>query len=501
MLKIAEASLISCVTAAVLAFGGTEPISFALIEVVLLGAAALVVFRSRNYEWAGSWSLAAIPAGLIALVALQLLPLPRGLLRWLRPDYPAWDVDAAGGGGGKFFSLSIAPYNTKTHFILLVCCVVAFFFARMLGQDRASRRRLMAWLLTLGTFEALYGLVQYLSGWQKIFGYVKKYNLEEATGTYINRNHFAGFLEMAIPFSLALVLYENSKRSRQARGVRRTFGTRAKALLSGGNFSRMGLRVFAALAMVAGLFFSRSRMGILAGVASLAVMAIFAGVQRSAGLWLAAGVMICGIGLVFWMGAEQGFGRFASIGDEYTSANESRLSLWKDTVRLIEGHPLLGSGLGTFPVAFTRVQSTFPGKFVNHAHNDYLEITSDLGIPAAVVFFSAIGFLLVRVARKAASGVNLGVGEDDRAAGDEQRGESATEKKIVTGNRGRSRSSDARFARAVAVGCVGSISAMLLHSFADFNLYIPANALLFATILGLAAAVSAADMGTLEARL
>ena len=147
MLKIAEASLISCITAAVLAFGGTEPISFALIEVVLLGAAAVVVFRSKNYEWAGSWSLAAIPAGLIALVALQLLPLPRGFLRWLRPDYPAWDVDAAGGGGGKFFSLSIAPYNTKPHFILLVCCVVAFFFARMLGQDRASRRRLMTWLL------------------------------------------------------------------------------------------------------------------------------------------------------------------------------------------------------------------------------------------------------------------------------------------------------------------------------------------------------------------
>ena len=99
--------------------------------------------------------------------------------------------------------------------ILLVCCAALFFFARMLAQDRASRRRVVTWLVALGTFEALYGLVQYLTGWQRIFGYVKKYNLEEATGTYINRNHFAGFLEMVIPFGVALVLYENAKLPRK----------------------------------------------------------------------------------------------------------------------------------------------------------------------------------------------------------------------------------------------------------------------------------------------
>jgi O-antigen ligase len=328
----------------------------------------------------------------------------------------------------------------------------------MLGGDRANRRRLVTWLVALGAFEAIYGLVQYLTGWQRIFGYVKKYNLEEATGTYINRNHFAGFLEMVIPFGVALVLYENAKLPRK---VIRGRNARIKRVLGGRKVSRIGLWLLTATVMVAGLLFSLSRMGIISAVASLAVMAAFSGFQRKEGLWVAAAIMACGIILVLWMGAGPALGRFGMISGEYANADESRWSLWKDTARLIGGHPLLGSGLGTFPVAFTRVQSTFLGQFVNHAHNDYLEIASDLGIPAAALFFGSTGALLVRVTRKAAS-------------------------------------SDVSFERAMALGCLGSIAAILLHSLTDFNLYIPANALVFSLILGLAASIPAVNSAVLS---
>jgi O-antigen ligase len=458
--KIIEASLIFCVTAAVLAFGGAEPISFAVVEIVLLGTVLAVLVGSKDFEWAGSLRDAAVPASLIALVLFQLVPLPVALVRFLRPDNPTVGATLPGSDSHSFSSLSIAAYNTRIHLILVVCCVAVFFFARMLGQDRARRRRLVTWLAALGTFEALYGLVQYLTGWQKIFGYVKKYNLEEATGTYINRNHFAGFLEMVIPFGVALVLYENAKLPRKV-GPGRNVNARIKRMLGGRNLSRMGLWLLAATVMVAGLFFSLSRMGIISGVASLAVMAAFAGFQRKAGLWVAAVIMACGIILVLWMGAGPVLGRFGIISEEYASVNESRWSLWKDTARLIGGHPLLGSGLGTFPVAFTRVQSTFLGQFVNHAHNDYLELASDLGIPAAALFFGSTGALLVRVARKAGS-------------------------------------SEVSFERAMALGCLGSIAAILLHSLTDFNLYIPANALVFSLILGLAASILAANSGVLR---
>jgi O-antigen ligase len=458
VLKIAEASLIFCFTAAVLAFGGTEPISLAVVEILLLSTVLAALFGSRNFEWVGSLRTAAIPVALMGLVIFQLVPLPNVLLRLLRPDNVMLNASLPGSEHHFFSRLSIAPYNTRIHLILLVCCAVTFFFARMLGQDRESRRRLVTWLVTLGTFEALYGLVQYLTGWQRIFGYVKKYNLEEATGTYINRNHFAGFLEMVIPFGVALVLYENAKLPRR---VIRGQNARIKQVLGGRKLSRIGLWLLAATVMVAGLFFSLSRMGIISAVASLGVMAAFSGFQRKAGIWVAAAIMACGIILVLWMGAGPALGRFGTISEEYTSVDESRWSLWKDTARLIGGHPLLGSGLGTFPVAFTRVQSTFLGQFVNHAHNDYLELASDLGIPAAVLFFGSTGALLARVARKAAS-------------------------------------SEASFERAMALGCLGSIAAILLHSFTDFNLYIPANALMFSLILGLAASISPTNAGVLR---
>jgi O-antigen ligase len=458
VLKTAEASLIFCVTTAVLAFGGTEPISFAAVEIALLGAVLAVLIGRKDLEWAGFWGSAAVPAALIGLVIFQLVPLPEPLVRLLRPDNSMSNASLPGSEHHFFSSLSIAPYNTRIHLILLVCCAVTFLFARMLGQDRESRRRLVTWLVALGTFEALYGLVQYLTGWQRIFGYVKKYNLEEATGTYINRNHFAGFLEMAIPFGVALVLYENAKLPRKAiRGQ----NARIKQVLGGKKLSRIGLWLLAATVMVTGLFFSLSRMGIISAVASLGVMAAFSGFQRKAGFWVAAGIMACGIILVLSMGAGPALGRFGTISEEYTSVDESRWSLWRDTARLIGGHPLLGSGLGTFPVAFTRVQSTFLGQFVNHAHNDYLEVASDLGIPAAALFFGSTGALLVRVARKAVS-------------------------------------SEVSFERAMALGCLGSIAAILLHSLTDFNLYIPANALAFSLILGLAASMSPANSSVLR---
>jgi O-antigen ligase len=460
VLKIAEASLIFCVTAAVLAFGGTEPISFAVVEIVLLGAVLVVLVASKDFEWAGSLRTAAVPLSLIAVVIFQLVPLPAMLVRLLRPDSPVSGTNLPGSDHHFLSRLSIAPYNTRNHLILLTCCVAVFFFARMVAQDRLSRKRVVTWLVALGTFEALYGLVQFLTGWQRIFGYVKKYNLEEATGTYINRNHFAGFLEMVIPFGVALVLYENAKLPRKT-VPGRNVNARIKRVLGGRKLSRIGLWLLAAMVMVAGLFFSLSRMGIISAVVSLAAMAAFAGFQRKAGLWVAVGIMACGIILVLWMGAGPVLGRFGTISEEYASVDESRWSLWKDTARLIGGHPLLGSGLGTFPVAFTRVQSTFLGQFVNHAHNDYLEFASDLGIPMAAVFFGSTGGLLARVARKAAS-------------------------------------SEVSFERAMALGCLGSIAAILLHSLADFNLYIPANALIFSLILGLAASIPAAYSGVLR---
>jgi O-antigen ligase len=120
---------------------------------------------------------------------------------------------------------------------------------------------------------------------------------------------------------------------------------------------------------------------------------------------------------------------------------------------LIGGHPWLGTGLGTFSVAYPSVQTAFAGKFVSHAHNDYLEFAAELGIPAALLLFGAVFYVLLQCTRSFYC-------------------------------------SASRSEKTVALGCFGSLSAISLHSLTDFNLHIPANALVFFVVLGLAQANS-----------
>ena len=116
---------------------------------------------------------------------------------------------------------------------------------------------------------------------------------------------------------------------------------------------------------------------------------------------------------------------------------------------MIRRHPFLGTGLGSFSVAYPSVQTAFLNLLVDHAHCDYLEVATELGLPGAILVFGSIFWVLARTAH-------------------------------------RYRKAEERFDKAISLACVGSIGAILVHSMADFNLYIPANALVFTIILAMA---------------
>jgi O-antigen ligase len=443
MSKLAEISLILGLAIAVLAFGGVETISFSIVEVIFFGTAALLLATSPQIMLPSFGKIALVPVVLSGIVLLQLCPLPASLF----PGVAGLKIGQSGIRAGY---LSFEPYATRQHFLILLACFIAFYFAQLVSQDRARKQFFIGALIALGTFEAFYGLVQYLSGWQQIFAYVKKFDLEEATGTYINRNHYAGFLEMILPFSLAFVFYEYAK-LRGDRGskvdLRNVIGKSA--------IQKLVLSLAVSVVLCAALIFSRSRMGILAAAASILVIFALVAISRfhgRVGSLLAASFIILSVCLALWIGPGPIVSRFQTVGEEYSLGGLSRVSIWRDALPLIKRHPLLGTGLGTFPIAYTSGQTAFLSQFVNHAHNDYLEIAADLGIPATLILFVSILFILGRVIRSFLS-------------------------------------AERDFERAVALGCVGSIVAILLHSFADFNLYIPANALLFSAILGLAVSV------------
>src|ERR1700674_5876462 len=327
--RFAEVALIFGVALAVLAFGGTEPVSFALVQIIFLATAALLVAKMPQ-SLAGSlsaWGFV-VPEVLAAVVLTQLIPLPAHL------------------------ALSMEPYATRTHFLILLTCVIVFYLAQMVSENRKRKERLIVSLLALGTVEAFYGLVQYLSGWQHIFFFVKKYDLEEATGTYINRNHYAGFLEMVLPFSLALLFYEYSK----LRGTHSLSTADLKRLLTHQGVQRLVLWLAVAVVLFTALFFSRSRMGIVAACASLLVFFGLAGASRfqgKMGFLLSTGFIVLSIGLAVWIGPGPIVSRFAEVQQEFTAHDQSRLSIWQDAQALVRNHPLIGTGLGTFPIAFT----------------------------------------------------------------------------------------------------------------------------------------------------
>jgi O-antigen ligase len=441
MVRLLEVGLVGAVCLSVLAFGGTAPSFFAVTQVIVLGLAAVFLLSGHFSRTASIYFPVASPLLLVALVLLQICPLPVSLAPLFgraRDDLPA----------GTHFTVSMAQYQTVSHLLLLVTYLTAFFLTLVLCQDRNAKKRLVFALMSLGVFEALYGLIQYLTGWQQIFTYVKKYYLEDATGTYINRNHFAGFLEMILPFAVVLALrsagflFENTLDGPPT----------LRKIVSRTELLSLVFWLFLAILLFVALILSRSRMGMISALVSLVAILALAGTSSSRARTRAvvASLFFLGVlGLIVWIGSDPVMNRFETLGQEYNLSGQNRISIWHDTLGLVRHHPLLGTGLGSFSVVYPSVQTAFLTLLVEHAHCDYLEVTTELGLPGAILLFGSIFWVIARAARQY-------------------------------------RKAEERFDKAVSLGCIGGIAAILVHSLADFNLYIPANALVFTIILAMA---------------
>jgi hypothetical protein len=129
MTKLAEISLILGLALAVLAFGGAETISFSIVEILLFGTAAWLLAISGRNTFPFSGKAVLVPAVLTGIVLLELCPLPDLLLhRFAGREIPETGIHAG--------YLSFEPYATRTHFMILLTCFMAFYCAETLSQDR-----------------------------------------------------------------------------------------------------------------------------------------------------------------------------------------------------------------------------------------------------------------------------------------------------------------------------------------------------------------------------
>jgi O-antigen ligase len=444
--KIVEWGLLLIITGSVLAFGGVQSPAYTAMEVALFLLTLVVLVRQtidgRIDLPHPHWILP-----FLCLVLLQTIPLPVRVVSWLSPNRLLPGLQATLTlGAAHWATLSLYPHDTLLGFFKLLAYLAAFVLAAYAFEAKEGKNVLTTGLIVLGSLEAAYGMVQYLTGYQKIFGFTKQFYTDEATGTYINHNHFAGFLELVIPFAAMMVFYNLQPMSAYGVPERR---------LRGGRYSRslhpqVLFYVFIVVLLLIAVVFSRSRMGIFSVLASLVLMAFLGRLGGGRRAWMVITLLViaCSMTYAVWIGIDPVISRFEALKPSALEEPSGRAAIWKQASGIIRDHPTVGTGLGTFVVAFRRYQTTSLDLLIDHAHNDYLEMTTDTGIlGAALLFIPIIGLLF---------------------------------KMILAYLKARN-----PYRRSVLLACIGGSAALLIHSVTDFNLQIPANALLFAVILGI----------------
>ncbi len=345
-----------------------------------------------------------------------------------------------------FLLLGLAQYwarppldrsETRQALVLLGVDLTIFFLVSQLfasGRSRIWRLFGPGVLLFAGSL-GLFAILQNASGTRQIYGIVETPG-DLHFGPYVNPNHFAGLMEMLIPVAI-LYIVERHRRSSVA------------ALVS--------LAVIATVAVAASLL-SGSRGGLLALLGETAIVVALLGwrartaEKRSLAKPVAA-TILAAVLLFFWVDSGRASKHLALIFNIESPdwVDSSRKSLAFDSLRMWRDHLVLGVGLGNFETAYPAYQSLPTDLWIDYAHDDYLEAAAETGLVGTVLILSALA-LFFRLAFR-----DL---------------------------RHRLRFEDGWIRLGAAIGCCG----LLLHSFFDFNLHIPANAAWFATLAGLATA-------------
>ena len=376
----------------------------------------------------------------LAIAALQLLPMPIAVVRLLSPTRVdlLQATQPVMGDLPRFVALSAVPYETLQYLLTLGGYGLVILLVRELTLRSNSQSWRTVWpLLIIGGLEAALGLYQASTGFN-----------EHATGTYANRDHYAGLLEMILPFAAAYSLALFQRETRQ-------FTSRFVQLVAA-----CGVLVIA-ITLLAAIIQSVCRMAFLASLAGLFVGGTLALSSKRLGddskrplRWRRKLLPLAGLGLAVFFAFlllphDALMGRLTELASTDKVSADARGQIWRDTTGLIKAFPVFGCGLGGFQSCFLRFKTVAPMNTVDYAHNDYLQVLAEMGVIGFVSGLLFVGRLLQQTLR----GV-LGAHSVDE--------------------------------RYLAIGCLASMTAMLLHSLVDFNMYVPANGMVFAWVAGIA---------------
>jgi O-antigen ligase len=424
-----------------LAFGGVTAWADATLRAagfLALALAAGAVDRPSALRPAAV-AIAALAA--VALLGLlQSAPLPAGFVAFISPGHAGLQRQAAalveGPARLSLAWLSLAPTASRSAALGWGAAAALFLAAAAAGRQRQQRRWLAGAVLAGGLFQVFFGARDWFAHASSLWGVELHVPALRLRGTFVNPNHLALYLELALPIAFAWGWWAVRRASGQPQLERRL-------LLA-------GPPVMAWLTLFAGLSFTGSRAGLLAAVAAVSVQgALVAGVPRR--WWLAPlGVLaaLAGVGVVAAIGPREGLGRLLATTATDVSLG-ARLEEYRAALGLWLRFPVTGVGLGAFRDAFPLVQTPVLEGTWWHPHDDFLEVLVTAGLVGAV--FAAVG--IWGLLRSLGRVLREGVRSEDRAA---------------------------------SLAALGTLVSAGIHETLDFGLSMPGNAVTLLILLGAA---------------
>lgn len=465
MYRTVKYGFLALLVASPLMFGSVHPWAIGIVEIWILTLAALWLWaptrEKATLTLKQAWPFLPL-AVFFALVAFQSFLLPKETVEFLAPNNArAWtQLDSLRIGDPRSVSLSLNPHATLFEGLKWFCYAVTAWLAFSLAGSKHGKENndfviSVAYAVTfIGALISLIAIIQLGLGLKLIYGFFEPYHSNTFFGPYVNRNHFAGYLEMAIPLGIglsgSLLMISNRTGSNSSKASR---------------FGYVEIFIFLALSLVlmlAGLLLSVSRAGIIIGLLfitgqvllTLHLMFRRISVEKLLGIGLVIMSSIIAVGIFTdWHKLEQ---RFASLPVDSLATNV-RLIVYEDTFRMSHDYPMLGVGLGCYQYAFPQYKTwEFQGAF-QHAHNDYLEILSETGYIGLVVYLSFL-FSLLYFGYKFIKSIYL---------------------------TSKTNADTSRMRDVIFIGLLGCVLCILCHSIFDFNLFVPSNHILFMSTCGI----------------
>jgi O-antigen ligase len=382
---------------------------------------------------------------LLALMLFQMLPLPLTAIKYLSPAAHGVyrDVQSALNLQMGWRTISLDPLATREEFLKVLTYAILFWVILNNFRQRQEIERVVGIMIAIGLFLAVFGIIQKYSWNGKIYWVRELPQGSAPFGPYVNYNHFAGYMEIVLPFTVGYLLVQPPPR-KGATTLRERF-----ALWTSQQTSKSVLLMFAAMFMAAALILSSSRGGLISFIGSMVFFAFMLGTKRSSrrkGLRLV--LACCGLGLIaaVWIGGHSAFVTLERLEKGIQEpSREERLVVWRDTLQMAKDYPRFGSGFNTFEKIYPTYKTTPSQAVFQYAHNDYLQLLAEGGVVALGV---ALCFIVIWY----------------RAV-------------ILNWLRRQD-----PFAAHMTLGGMTAVFAILIHSLTDFNLHIPANAIAIVTV-------------------